>query len=82
VTRSSNTVDDLITGVTLNLKGADPATTLTVNVNRDYEGLEEQITEFVTAYNDLMDTINEQLTYDTATQSPGGPLYGIPPCGL
>ncbi len=76
VTRSSNTVDDLITGVTLNLKGADPATTLTVNVNRDYEGLEEQITEFVTAYNDLMDTINEQLTYDTATQSPGGPLYG------
>jgi flagellar capping protein FliD len=76
VTRSSNTVDDLITGVTLNLKGADPDTTLTVKVNRDYEGLEEQITEFVTAYNELMDTINEQLTYDTATQSPGGPLFG------
>ncbi|KPK91583.1 MAG: hypothetical protein AMJ94_06935, partial [Deltaproteobacteria bacterium SM23_61] len=76
VTRSSNTIDDLITGVTLNLKGADPETTLTVKVNRDYEGLEEQITEFVTAYNELMDTINEQLTYDTATQSPGGPLFG------
>jgi flagellar capping protein FliD len=76
VTRSSNTIDDLITGVTLNLKAADPATTLTVKVNRDYEGLEEQITEFVTAYNDLMDTINEQLTYDTATQTPGGPLFG------
>lgn len=76
VTRSSNTINDLITGVTLNLKGADPATTLTVKVNRDYEGLEEQITEFVTAYNELMDAINEQLTYDTATQSPGGPLFG------
>lgn len=76
VTRSSNTVSDMITGVTLNLKGADPATTLTVNVNRDYEGLEEQITEFVTAYNELMDTINEQLTYNTATQEPGGPLFG------
>jgi flagellar capping protein FliD len=76
VTRSSNTVDDLITGVTLNLKGADPATTVTVNVNRDYEKITEQITEFVTSYNDLIDTINEQLTYDTATQEPGGPLFG------
>ena len=76
VTRSSNTVDDLITGVTLNLKGADPATTLTVNINRDYEKLTEEITEFVTAYNELLDAINEQLTYDTATQTPGGPLFG------
>ena len=76
VTRSSNTVTDVITGVTLNLKGADPATTLTVNVDRDQEKITEQITEFVTAYNELMDTINEQLTYDTAAQKPGGPLFG------
>jgi flagellar hook-associated protein 2 len=58
------------------LKGADPATTLTVNVDRDQEKITEQITEFVTAYNELIDTINEQLTYDTATQKPGGPLFG------
>ena len=76
VTRSSNTVDDLITGVTLNLKGADPDTTVKVDVDRDYEKIKEQITEFVTAYNDLMDTINGQLTYDTAAQEPGGPLFG------
>jgi flagellar hook-associated protein 2 len=76
VTRSSNTVDDLITGVTLNLKGADPSTTVKVNVDRDYDQIKEQITEFVTAYNDLMDTINGQFTYDTATQTPGGPLFG------
>jgi flagellar capping protein FliD len=76
VTRSSNTVDDLITGVTLNLKNADAATTVTVKVERDYDQIKSQITDFVTAYNDLLDTINGQLTYDTATQTPGGPLFG------
>jgi flagellar capping protein FliD len=76
VTRSSNTVDDLITGVTLNLKAADAATTVTVKVDRDYDQIKDQITEFVTAYNDLMEAINGQLTYDTATQTPGGPLFG------
>jgi flagellar capping protein FliD len=76
VTRSSNTVDDLITGVTLNLKAAAPDTTVTVKVDRDYDQIKDQITEFVTAYNDLLDTINGQLTYDAATQTPGGPLFG------
>jgi flagellar capping protein FliD len=76
VTPSSNTVTDVIPGVTLNLKGAASDTTLTVNVGRDYDQIKEQITEFVTAYNELMDLINGQLTYDTATQTPGGPLFG------
>jgi flagellar hook-associated protein 2 len=76
VTPSSNTVTDVITGVTLNLKGAAFDTTLTVNVGRDYDKIKEQITEFVTAYNELMDMINAQLTYDTTTQKPGGPLFG------
>lgn len=75
-TRSSNTVDDMITGVTFNLKRADPATTVTVNVGRDYETVKEEISGFVDAYNDLMDAINTQLTYDVANQKPGGPLYG------
>jgi len=76
VNRSSNTVDDMITGVTFNLKRADPATTVTVNVGRDYEAKKEKISGFVDAYNDLMDAINTQLTYDVANQKPGGPLYG------
>jgi flagellar hook-associated protein 2 len=45
-------------------------------VGRDYEGVKEEISGFVTAYNDLLEAINGQLTYDAATQKPGGPLFG------
>jgi flagellar capping protein FliD len=38
--------------------------------------VKEQITGFVTAYNELMDLINGQLAYDTTSQTRGGPLFG------
>ena len=76
VTPSSNLVSDVITGVTLNLKEAAPGTTVTLNVGRDYEGVKEEISGFVTAYNDLLTAVNEQLTYDAAAKKPGGALFG------
>jgi flagellar hook-associated protein 2 len=76
VTPSSNMVSDVISGVTLNLKEAAPDTTVTLNVGRDYEGVKEEISGFVTAYNDLLEAINGQLTYDAASKKPGGPLFG------
>jgi flagellar hook-associated protein 2 len=76
ITPSSNTVDDVITGVTLNLKQASAATTVTLTVSRDYEGIKEAISGFVTAYNEVMAAINAQLTYNSDTSTPGGPLFG------
>ena len=76
VTRSSNTVDDMITGVTLNLLKAASDTTITLTIGRDYEGVEEKISGFVDAYNEVMDAINAQLTYDTANEKTGEPLFG------
>jgi flagellar hook-associated protein 2 len=76
MTPSTNTPNDIITGVTLNLKKAASDTTVTLAVGRDYEGVKKKIGEFVTAYNDAIDTINAQMTYDPATQKPGGPLFG------
>ncbi|TSA06660.1 MAG: hypothetical protein D4R73_10960 [Deltaproteobacteria bacterium] len=76
VNPTSNTVDDVITGVTLNLKKAATDTTVTLTVGRDYDAVKEKITDFVNAYNETMDAINAQLTYDSDNKKPGGPLFG------
>ena len=72
---TSNTVDDVITGVTLNLKKVDAAT-VTLTVKRDYDAVKEKIEAFVTAYNEVMDAVNAQLAYDSEKEAPGGPLFG------
>ncbi|MBM4339197.1 MAG: hypothetical protein FJ110_06615 [Deltaproteobacteria bacterium] len=76
LTPSTNKPDDIITGVTLNLKKAASNTTVTLTVGRDYEAVKTKIEEFVTAYNDTMDAINAQLAYNEDTQKTGGPLFG------
>jgi flagellar hook-associated protein 2 len=76
VTPSSNTVDDVIPGVTLNLKRAEEDTTITVSVTRDLGGVKEKIQNFLTAYNDTIAAINAQQTYDPEKNQPGGPLFG------
>jgi len=60
--RSSNTISDVISGVTLNLVGADTGATVTLNINRDYDGIKEKIKTFVDAYNGLMTYIADQGT--------------------
>lgn len=59
VTRSSNDIDDLLTGVTLHIKGAG---TVQMDVVQDAEKAVKGITDFVTAYNDVMDWINTRLS--------------------
>jgi flagellar hook-associated protein 2 len=76
ITPSSNTVDDVITGVTLNLKKAALDTTVTLSVSRDYAKVKETISGFVTAYNDLIDAVNAQSSYNSDNQKTGGPLFG------
>ncbi len=71
-----NTVDDVITGVTLNLKKLAPETTVTLKIDHDYDAVKEKIAKFVNAYNEAMDAINAQLTYDWENEEPGGPLFG------
>jgi flagellar hook-associated protein 2 len=76
LTRSSNTVTDAISGVTLNLLKAEAGTTVTVNVSRDTDGLTSQIKGFVDKYNDVMGFIATQQSYDAKNQKPGGVLFG------
>jgi flagellar hook-associated protein 2 len=54
VTRSSNSIDDVIDGVTFNLVQTTPAlTTLTVAIKPDTTTVQNIIVNFVTAYNEL-----------------------------
>jgi flagellar hook-associated protein 2 len=76
VSRSSNTIDDILTGVTLNLIKADDATTVTLNIGHDLESIKDNIDSFVTAYNDVMTYINSQFDYDEDSKKTGGVLFG------
>lgn len=68
VTSDSNTVDDAIQGITLNLTDADleKPTTLTVSANTSKS--KQAITSFVTGYNNMMKTVSSLSSYDAETQ--------------
>lgn len=76
MTRSSNTITDAIPGVTLQLRGADANTTITLDVERDESGITEKIQNFVDAYNGLVKYINEQFSYNALSEKTGGVLFG------
>lgn len=76
-TKSSNTVMDIIQGVTLNLLQADDSDSVTVAVSSDATGPLGKIKNFVNAYNDFNTFLNGQLNYDPATKL-AGPLLGDP----
>jgi flagellar hook-associated protein 2 len=62
VVSASNTVSDVISGVTLSLTRKDPATTVTVKVDRDGSQSKALINKFVSAYNDLLTFAKDQGT--------------------
>ena len=76
MTSSTNTVTNAIAGVTLNLLGADPNTTLTVNVSPDTQGIETNINAWINAYNTVISYVNTQNTYTASSNTTGGPLFG------
>jgi len=76
MTSPTNTVTGAIPGVTLNLLGQDSGTTVTLNVNRDTQGIESKINTFISAYNASISYVDTQMTYNSDTQTTGGPLFG------
>jgi flagellar hook-associated protein 2 len=75
ITSTSNTVNDVIQGVTLELGAADPTATVTVGVEEDTDEIVEAISAVVTAYNAVVELVNEQAKVDPTTNR-GGPLIG------
>ncbi len=72
IQRSSNTVTDAIPGVTLNLKKpTDPGATVSVNVTLDTGTVKKNMQAFVTAYNEIVQFVNERATYDPVAKKGG-----------
>ena len=69
VTSASNTVTDVIPGVTLSLLKKDPAVTASVKVSQDVSGAKELVKKFITAYNDLTTFAKDQNTAAIAGQA-------------
>lgn len=75
VKRSTNTVSDLLPGLTLDLLKADPARDLTITVTSDTAGNAATVKGLVDAVNGVLREINNGSKYDTAKKS-ASPLTG------
>lgn len=72
ITRSSNTVDDLIVGVTITLNEVqDTGDTTTVSIEQDWTDVKTQIASFVTAFNSLVSNLDEATSYDSEEETAG-----------
>jgi flagellar hook-associated protein 2 len=85
ITSETNEVTDIIAGVTLTLMSANPGQTINITVTNDLEGAKEKISEFVTAYNEIVSLINYNTKYEPPEESEeegenewgtAGPLFG------
>lgn len=75
ISSASNTVSNVINGVTLSLGSPSPSTPVTVNVNPDTAQATTAINNLVSAYNTVIGEINSQFNV-AADGSGGGPLEG------
>ena len=73
ITKSSNTVSDVIPGVTINL--LKPASSTTLTVSRNTQTVQNSVQAFVKAYNDVNKNLTTVSAYNTATQQ-GAILQG------
>lgn len=70
ITKTSNTISDVIPGVTLTLLKDGGATT-SVTVGNDVTGVTKKINDLVASYNSAMSLVNRQSEYNAATKKAG-----------
>ncbi|HHI9458996.1 TPA: flagellar filament capping protein FliD [Legionella anisa] len=71
LSESSNQLENALTGITLDLRQADPATTITLTVKKDVEHLKGLINDFVKKYNDFINFITALTGFDMETRKRG-----------
>ncbi len=82
ITRSSNSVTDVIPGVTLELKDTNAASPVTVSSTRSTEQLKTDLGNLASIYNGIVETIDAYTGYDEDTGNAGAlqgdsTLYGL-----
>jgi len=74
---ASNTVDDVVPGVVLTLRDADPDANVVIDVTRDASAAKGKVEAFIDAYNAVVTFLNEQNTAGIAGKASIGrdPLF-------
>ena len=73
--RKSNSITDVVPGVTFNLKGTT-ASAVSVSLDRDTTDLKTKLTALVTAYNDFNDIVNQTTDPKSTLDTYGKTLVG------
>lgn len=68
IVRQSNSIDDLLVGVSIELKDIG---TSNVSISNDTSPIKTNIEEFVSKYNDLINNLSEATKYDPETNTKG-----------
>lgn len=72
ITRSTNTVDDMVVGLTFNLEGVSSEDArVTLDIHPDYEQVAQQMNGFVQAYNVLAADIDSMTKFDPDKEEVG-----------
>ena len=74
--KSSNVVDDVFEGLTLNLQDADPDKTVTINISEKAGDISSAVGSFVSAYNSVMGLLDSQSAFDPEEDTSAPLLMG------
>ncbi|MDO6385104.1 MULTISPECIES: flagellar filament capping protein FliD [unclassified Uliginosibacterium] len=69
VTRSSNVISDALDGVTLTLNKKNIGTPTTLNITQDGTAIQKKVEDFITAYNNVVNTIKTQTAWNNDTKT-------------
>jgi flagellar hook-associated protein 2 len=68
----TNSFDDVLPGLTLNVnKISDPGEMVTIKSDIDSQGIKSMVEDLITKYNDVMDFIDDQFSYNSDTSESG-----------
>jgi flagellar hook-associated protein 2 len=69
ITRGNNTINDVITGVTIDLHSADPGFVYGLDIARDTAAVTDNVQAFADAYNEVMTAVDNLRANELATDS-------------
>lgn len=75
IKRSTNSIGDLIAGVTIDLKNAQPGTIVALGASRPTAAIKQAVGDFVAAYNELKIVLDKATAIGTGSAE-AGPLRG------
>ncbi len=76
ITRGSNTVDDLLTGVTFELSSTNAGSPATITISQDSEQVADRVEDFIEKFNELRTLVDELTEFNAANPSESGLLLG------